>query len=157
MTPPDITANLFSILNVHRYHIIITLQFEENAVEGKDVADFCSGTGMYLIAAAYFKPHSLTGFELDPDAYAIAQSNLEGADVQADLKLYDLLKITDDLEMQGKFDTVVMNPPFGTKNNEGIDMQLLSAAIYVRIKYFILYRLVKAVYTVCIRSLRADI
>lgn len=36
----------------------------------------------------------------------------------------------------GFFDTVVMNPPFGTKNNEGIDVQLLSAAIKVRTSAF---------------------
>jgi predicted RNA methylase len=29
------------------------------------------------------------------------------------------------------FDTVIMNPPFGTKNNEGIDMKLLENALYV--------------------------
>ena len=34
--------------------------------------------------------------------------------------------------LEGHFDTVVMNPPFGTKNNEGVDVKLLSAAINVR-------------------------
>lgn len=27
------------------------------------------------------------------------------------------------------FDTVIMNPPFGTKNNAGVDMKFLEAAI----------------------------
>ena len=30
--------------------------------------------------------------------------------------------------MENQFDTVIMNPPFGTKNNEGVDMELLQAA-----------------------------
>lgn len=30
-----------------------------------------------------------------------------------------------------QFDTVIMNPPFGTKNNAGMDMQFLSSAIYL--------------------------
>ena len=29
----------------------------------------------------------------------------------------------------GYFDTVIMNPPFGTKKNEGIDMALLDCCI----------------------------
>ena len=31
-------------------------------------------------------------------------------------------------ELKEMFDTIVMNPPFGTKNNEGVDMQLMKAA-----------------------------
>lgn len=30
-----------------------------------------------------------------------------------------------------KFDTVITNPPFGTKNNEGIDMKFLDRALSV--------------------------
>jgi predicted RNA methylase len=33
--------------------------------------------------------------------------------------------------MRDVFDTIVMNPPFGTKNNEGIDMELLESAVFV--------------------------
>ena len=36
----------------------------------------------------------------------------------------DILKAA----MESLFDTVLMNPPFGTKGNEGVDMQLLEAA-----------------------------
>ena len=35
----------------------------------------------------------------------------------------------EDCEYKNYFDTVVMNPPFGTKNNEGIDMKLLACCI----------------------------
>lgn len=30
-----------------------------------------------------------------------------------------------------QFDTVIMNPPFGTKNNAGMDMQFLSSALFL--------------------------
>ena len=83
---------------------------------------------------------SITGFEIDPEALEIAKANIEGAEVaNAEIKLYDLLTITSDPAYAKYFDTVVMNPPFGTKNNEGIDMQLLSAAIYVSL--YIFYKL----------------
>lgn len=36
---------------------------------------------------------------------------------------------SEDKSYFGYFDTVIMNPPFGTKNNEGIDMKLLDCCI----------------------------
>jgi rRNA N6-adenosine-methyltransferase METTL5 len=38
-----------------------------------------------------------------------------------------------DSRFKNYFDTVIMNPPFGTKNNEGVDVKLLSAAINVSV------------------------
>lgn len=41
-----------------------------------------------------------------------------------------------------KFDTVIMNPPFGTKNNEGIDCELLVIAF--RLSKNVVYSLHKS-------------
>ena len=57
----------------------------------------------------------------------------ETADL-VDLVHCDILsEIDSNPRLREYFDTVVMNPPFGTKKNEGIDMKLLSAAIKVRL------------------------
>jgi len=45
--------------------------------------------------------------------------------------------------MRNKVDTVVMNPPFGTKNNNGIDMIFLKKAIEVYLKSFQFVLLIK--------------
>eukprot|EP00347_Sterkiella_histriomuscorum_P020971 403335756 len=121
MTPPDITANLFQILH-----------FEEDALENKIVGDFCCGTGMYSIASSYFNTQKVIGFDVDPNALAICQENIDNAELSDKIEIlnYDLLNIQNEEKYKDYFDTVVMNPPFGTKNNEGIDMKLLSAAIY---------------------------
>lgn len=37
--------------------------------------------------------------------------------------------VVNQLEIVQKFDTVILNPPFGTKNNAGMDMKFLQAAI----------------------------
>ena len=65
-TPSDITCELFEIL-----------QFEHNAISGKKVGDFCCGTCMYSIAAAYFEPAKIVALDIDPDALAVAKENLE--------------------------------------------------------------------------------
>merc|ERR1711879_1023018 len=40
----------------------------------------------------------------------------------------DLAKKDGNKQFEEYFDTIVMNPPFGTKNNAGIDMKLLKCA-----------------------------
>lgn len=40
----------------------------------------------------------------------------------------DLINNLSGLRCDGIFDTVILNPPFGTKNNSGIDMEFLKVA-----------------------------
>ena len=97
---------------------------------------------MYSIAATYFEPSKIIAFEIDDGALQVAKENLEFFELeqeQVELIKMDILSIEqeegkaeDERSEAGKylnyFDTIVMNPPFGTKNNEGIDMKLLKAA-----------------------------
>lgn len=72
------------------------------------------------------------GFDIDPDAIKIAQENSESFEVNIDFVNTDLSVATLD-GFKGKLDTIIMNPPFGTKNNKGVDMVLLKKAIDVNI------------------------
>lgn len=83
---------------------------------------------MYFILKPYNR-YSV-GFDIDPDAIKIAQENSDQFEVCIDFVNTDLLHAK--LErFQGKLDTIIMNPPFGTKNNKGIDMLMLKKAIDV--------------------------
>ena len=75
----------------------------------------------------------MTGLDIDAEALETAQDNVLNCDCadRVDLILCDVLKASENPRFAGYFDTIVMNPPFGTKSNEGIDMKLLSAAIKV--------------------------
>ena len=81
---------------------------------------------MYSIASAYFDPAKISAFDIDENALQVARENLDHYELTetVDLKHLDILKSG----MENQFDTVIMNPPFGTKNNEGVDMELLMAA-----------------------------
>jgi predicted RNA methylase len=70
------------------------------------------------------------GFDIDPDAIKVAQENSETFEVDIDFVNTDLTVATLD-GFKGKLDTIIMNPPFGTKNNKGVDMVLLKKAIEV--------------------------
>ncbi|CEG77414.1 hypothetical protein RMATCC62417_12172 [Rhizopus microsporus] len=99
-----------------------------NDIEDKAVGDFGSGCGILSIAANILGAGYSVGFDIDPDAIRIAQENCEQFDVVVDFVNTDLIQAN--LErFQGKLDTIIMNPPFGTKNNKGIDMLMLKKAI----------------------------
>ena len=91
----------------------------------------------YIFTMITFSYRSVTGFDIDTDALNIAQDNLLELDCadRVDLVLGDILQLQKSNQLKGYFDTVVMNPPFGTKNNEGVDVNLLSAAIDVFISF----------------------
>ena len=123
-TPRDQTVELFS-----RAH----LQFD--AFKKKIVGDFCCGTGMFSIAAEFFKPAKTVAFDIDPDAIKEAWNNFDYFEIEdkVDLVQVDLAQALEpnsgvDKRLRKQyFDTIMMNPPFGT-NNPGIDMKMLQAA-----------------------------
>ena len=88
---------------------------------------------MYSLAAQYFEPKETIAIDIDADALEIARGNIEGFELEEQIKVInsDLVELFENPSCEYKeyFDTVVMNPPFGTKNNEGIDMKLLACCI----------------------------
>ncbi|KAJ3276701.1 Methyltransferase-like protein 5 [Borealophlyctis nickersoniae] len=87
--------------------------------------------------------------DVDPDALAQASANCEEQDLVVDLLRTDVEMLCLEKEEEGggegeaaasgivnrwprlKADTVIMNPPFGTKTKKGIDMVFLRAAATV--------------------------
>lgn len=59
------------------------------------------------------------GFDIDDDALEIFRSNAEEFEISnVDLVQSDLCSLQPEAYAH-KFDTVIMNPPFGTKHNQG--------------------------------------
>ena len=103
MTPPDLTAEI--LLRI------------EGDINGKMVADLGCGTGMLSIGCALMGADFVLGFEIDADAVQCAAENI--SDI---FELQDTVDvITCDISslntntLTKRFDTVIMNPPFGTK------------------------------------------
>ncbi|KAK6056866.1 hypothetical protein COOONC_05621 [Cooperia oncophora] len=73
---------------------------------------------MSAIALAH-QPAAVVGVDIDGYALSICRGNLEELEIDhcCDLIKADVLQIPDALH--GHFDIVIMNPPFGTKKNEG--------------------------------------
>ncbi|XP_058722376.1 uncharacterized protein LOC131594300 isoform X2 [Vicia villosa] len=96
-------------------------------VSNKVVADFGCGCGTLGIAAALLSAEHVLSIDVDPESLEIASLNAEELELDMDFIQSNIM----DLKWRGPIvDTVVMNPPFGTRK-KGADLEFLSAAMKV--------------------------
>lgn len=109
-------------------HMLYTIQSQYGDISGKLVADLGCGCGGLSIGAAILDASLVIGFEIDTDALDIFKDNITDHELEnVDVVQCDVRNLPE--KFYKKFDTVLMNPPFGTKNNEGIDKQFLDVAL----------------------------
>ncbi|CAK9197160.1 hypothetical protein BDL97_11G074100 [Sphagnum fallax] len=96
-------------------------------IDGKVVADLGCGCGTLGIAALLLDAAQVVGVDVDGDALLLAHENCNELEVEMELIQASLTH----LPWRGPIvDTVVMNPPFGTRC-KGADMEFLAAALKV--------------------------
>lgn len=135
-------------------HMLYTAQSQFNDIEGKSVADLGSGCGILSLGAKMLDAQYVVGFEIDSDAIDIQYRNCADIELFVEIVQCDVLQYLPGMHINfvylyllkvqryirrnvcyvvGKFekcfDTVIMNPPFGTKNNAGTDMKFLEVAM----------------------------
>lgn len=117
-TTPHIAACMLHTIHSH---------YED--LEGKIVADLGCGCGVLSIGAVMMGSSYVLGVDIDDDALNICKTNVEEFEIDnIDLVQQDITTASGDVSRL-KVDTVVMNPPFGTKHNQGIDMAFLKTAL----------------------------
>ncbi|CAG8653837.1 6944_t:CDS:2 [Funneliformis caledonium] len=110
--------------------MIYTAHSVYDDIESKVVADFGCGCGILSIATNLLDSSYNLALDIDNDALQIAKENCSEFEVDAEFILTDIISSSMN-HFRSKVDTIIMNPPFGTKNNKGIDMIFLKNAIEV--------------------------
>nr|GLL49057.1 methyltransferase-like protein 5 [Ipomoea trifida]GMD94752.1 methyltransferase-like protein 5 [Ipomoea batatas]GME09183.1 methyltransferase-like protein 5 [Ipomoea batatas] len=96
-------------------------------VSNKVVADFGCGCGTLGLAAALLEAEHVIGLDIDTESLEIAATNADELEVDMEFVQCDIRN----LQWKGQIvDTVVMNPPFGTRK-KGADMDFLFVALKV--------------------------
>ncbi|KAH9606238.1 hypothetical protein KSS87_022947 [Heliosperma pusillum] len=107
--------------------MLYTAEHSFGDVSDKVVADFGCGCGTLGIAAALLGADHVVGFDVDAESLEIAALNAEELELDINFVQSDIQNV----ECRGKvIDTVVMNPPFGTRK-KGADMDFLCVALKV--------------------------
>lgn len=93
-------------------------------ISGRRVLDAGCGHGVLGIAAALLGAAHVLGVDIDPDAVEVARRNARRAGVDADWRVADVR------DVEGPFDTVLMNPPFGSQRRHA-DLPFLDRALRI--------------------------
>nr|CAB3263774.1 methyltransferase-like protein 5 [Phallusia mammillata] len=119
MTPPHLAACLLHMAD-SKFHDIY----------GKTVLDIGCGSGILSCGASLLGADYTLGVDIDEDALTLFRENCSMLVpsnsvecLQCDIRQYMTNK-----SFRTSFDVIFMNPPYGTKNNKGIDMEFLEAA-----------------------------
>ncbi|KAG8559695.1 hypothetical protein GDO81_017418 [Engystomops pustulosus] len=98
-------------------------------IEDKVIADLGCGCGVLSIGAAMLGAGFCIGFDIDEDALDTFRTNSEEFELSnIDLVQCDICSMAP-TNLEKSVDTVIMNPPFGTKHNKGMDMKFLKTAL----------------------------
>ncbi|XP_078170063.1 S-adenosyl-L-methionine-dependent methyltransferases superfamily protein isoform X3 [Carex rostrata] len=107
--------------------MIYTAENSYEDISGKIVADFGCGCGTLGIASALLGAEHVLGIDVDPESLEIAGENVTDLELDVDFLRCDIRT----LNLKGLLvDTIVMNPPFGTRK-KGADMDFLSLSLKV--------------------------
>ncbi|XP_050539255.1 rRNA N6-adenosine-methyltransferase METTL5-like [Daktulosphaira vitifoliae] len=111
--------------------ILHTAQFVYGDISEKSIADLGCGSGVLCIGAALLGANYCTGFDIDPSALELSVENTADRDLsdRCDFILCNVKNIKHIIQAKS-FDTVIMNPPFGTRD-KGADVMFLNMAIHL--------------------------
>lgn len=117
-------------------HMLFSMDQTYDDIENNIVADFGCGCGVLSIGAGMLGAGQVIGIDIDQDALDIAQENISSFELESEIDLINCNlasggenRVLDYLASRKTIDTVIMNPPFGTKDNKGIDLLFLKNAI----------------------------
>ena len=141
-TPPHIAALLLN-----------TIDQTYDDIDDKLVADLGCGTGRLTIGSVICGAKMVFGFDIDQDALKGALDNVgeffgdgDGdcdtntcINAYKDCENFNLIQVNIAASSCDRFwqpwhkffDTVIMNPPYGTKQNSGLDIKFLERAIKI--------------------------
>lgn len=112
-------------------HILYTAHQTFNDIENKLIMDLGCGGAILGIGASLLGASQVLAVDIDADVFSLARENCDKLDianmdfVQADIE-------EDSFRPSAMMvDTVLMNPPFGTKTKKGIDVVFLQRALSI--------------------------
>ncbi len=109
---------------------------------GCRVLDAGCGNGVLGIAAKLLGAAEVVGVDIDPHAIDVARRNSKRARVEVEWRHADVTGVA------GPFDTVLMNPPFGSQTRHA-DLPFLDRAIFVARVVYSFHNGVTAEFVLC--------
>ncbi len=106
---PKVKLEQYPVSSEVASELLYMAGFEHHDLEGR-VVDLGTGTGRLAIGAALMGAKKVIGVDLDPRTIVIAEENAARVGVHVKWVVGDIQTLEE------RFDTVVMNPPYGTRS-----------------------------------------
>lgn len=121
-----------------------TIESSYGDLSQKRVLDLGCGCSVLGIGSALLGATYVLGVDIDEEALQISTSNINQFELsEVDLVQCDVRSLPQLLSEHSKFDTVIMNPPFGTKHNKGLDSLFVEVGLQCLSDKGVLYSLHK--------------
>jgi len=120
---PDLKLEQYPVSSEVGSELLYMAGFEHNDLDGR-VIDLGTGTGRLAIGAALMGAQAPLGVDVDERSLALARENAETVGVEVEWVQSDIEKVN------GRFDAVIMNPPYGTRTSHA-DTRFLEKAFHL--------------------------
>jgi rRNA N6-adenosine-methyltransferase METTL5 len=120
------------------------IETEFSAIKDKIILDLGCGTGSLSFTSTLFDPLILFSVDIDPENFPVFMNNFSRMKPYYEQEpfieciLADAVSISKFIRIS--FDSVITNPPFGTKNNSGIDDLFVTSGLAVSNSVFSLHK-----------------
>jgi len=118
---PEVAFEQYTIPADLAAEILFTACYSHDDIQEKSVLDLGTGTGRLALGASILGARIIVGVDVDASSIRVASQSAKVLHTEADWVVGDIGTI------RGSFDTVLMNPPFGTKQPHA-DIQFLQCA-----------------------------
>jgi putative methylase len=118
---PNLGLEQYPVSSEAAAELLYMAGFEHHDLDGK-IVDLGTGTGRLAIGSALMGAENILGLDLDRESVRVAIQNGKRLRTNIDWVIGDLDSLT------GDFDTVLMNPPYGTRVKHQ-DTRFLSKAL----------------------------
>ena len=105
-------------------HILFQACYTFRDIQGRSIVDLGTGTGRLALGAMMLGAQSLVGIDIDLESLQSARFSSKKLGLKTDWVLGDIASL------HGLFETVLMNPPFGTKRLHS-DVEFLRVALNI--------------------------
>ena len=121
---PKVALEQYSVPADLAAEVLFRACYEFGDIEGKTVVDLGAGTGRLALGASMLGAEYTVGAELDRLALEVGARNCRRLGLKVDWVLAEIETL------RGPVDTVVMNPPFGTRSLHA-DTRFLQTALRI--------------------------
>lgn len=117
---PSLKLEQYPVSSAVAGELLYMAGFEHDDLEGR-VIDLGTGTGRLAIGASLMGADEIVAVDIDEQSLSIAKENAERVHARVEWIHSDIEKV------KGRFDAVIMNPPYGTRTSHA-DTRFLEKA-----------------------------